>query len=82
MSFAGDEKELDAHSTQDELPINSPPSNEAHPPVVELLEITQAELSSTPIVVPMNNVLVAPVQLQERKIHELELEMVAGEESL
>ena len=85
MSLAGDEKLIDAHSTQLKLPIHKGlvAWNRTGPPVVELFKMSQTDLSSivTDEVVTNMIVLVSALQLHDVNVHWLELEMVAREDS-
>ena len=83
MSFAGDEKLIDSHSTQLKLPIHKGlvASNRTGPPLVELFKKSQTDLSSivTEEVVTNMIVLVFADQLHDANVHWLELAMVAGD---
>ena len=83
MSLAGDEKLIDAHSTQLKLPIHKGlvAWNRTGPPLVELFKTSQTDLSSivTSDVTEKRIVLVFAVKLHDINVHWLELEMVAEE---
>ena len=84
VSLAGDEKLIDAHKTQHKLPIHNGlvASNSTGPPLAELLEISQTDLSS--MVTSEDEecmiVLVFAVKLHDVNDHRLVLAMVAGED--
>ena len=84
MSFAGDEKLIDAHKTQHKLPIHKGlvAPNKIGPPLAEQFEISQKDLFSTVTDELRANVtvFVIAVQLHDENAHWLELVMVAGEE--
>ena len=73
MSFAGDEKLIDAHKIQLKLPIHNGlvAPNKIGPPFAELLEISQTDLFSTVTdeAVANVNVLVIAIQLHDENIH-------------
>ena len=76
MSLAGDEKLIDAHKTQLKLPIRRGlvASNKTGPPLAELLETSQTDLSWRSMSDMERNLIVVffAVQLHDVNVHWLE----------